>query len=117
MDFSFSEEQNMLRDSVRKLMDRHAPLEYIRRLDREQAYPYEVYDAWAEAGLFRMPFPEEYGGLGGNLIDLAIICEELSYRSADLSMAYGGTIFCALNLLKKGSEDQKRRWLPKVLSG
>jgi alkylation response protein AidB-like acyl-CoA dehydrogenase len=117
MDFGFTEEQNMLRDSVRKLMDKHAPVEYIRRLDKEQAYPYELYDAWAEAGLFRMPFPEEYGGLGGSLVDLAIICEELSYRSADLSMAYGGTIFCALNVLKKGSEEQKRQWLPKVLSG
>ena len=51
MDFGFTDEQNMLRDSVRKLMDKHAPPEYIRRLDREQAYPYELYDAWVEAGL------------------------------------------------------------------
>ena len=117
MDFSFTEEQNMLRESVRKLMDRHSPIEYIRRKDKEQSYPYELYDAWVEAGLFRMAFPEEYGGLGGNMIDIAIICEELSYRSADFSMAYGGSVFCGLNLLKKASEEQKRHWLPKLVCG
>ncbi len=117
MDFSFSEEQNLLRESVSKLMDRHAPPEYLRKLDREQGYPYELYDKWAEAGLFKMPFPEEYGGLGGNVIDLAIISEEISLRSTDLAMAYGGSIFCGLNVLKKGSEQQKRTWLPKLLSG
>ena len=51
MDFSFSDEQNILRDSVRKLMDKLATPEYVRRLDREQAYPEELYDAWVEMGL------------------------------------------------------------------
>ena len=117
MDFSFTEEQNLLRESVSKLMDRHAPVEYIRKLDKEQGYPYELYDKWVEAGLLRMPFPEQYGGLGGNIIDLAIISEEISLRSTDLAMTYGGSIFCGLNVLKKGSEEQKRTWLPKLLSG
>jgi alkylation response protein AidB-like acyl-CoA dehydrogenase len=117
MDFSFSEEQTLLRDSVRKLMDRHAPPDYIRRLDREQAYPYELYDEWVKAGLLSMPFPEEYGGLGGSLIDMAIVSSELAYRSADLSMAFGGSVFCGFNILRKGSEEQKRHWLPKLLKG
>jgi alkylation response protein AidB-like acyl-CoA dehydrogenase len=117
MDFSFSEEQILLRDSVQKLMDRHAPPDYIRRLDREQAYPYELYDEWVKAGLLSMPFPEEYGGLGGSLIDMAIVSSELAYRSADLSMAFGGSVFCGFNILRKGSEEQKRHWLPKLLKG
>jgi alkylation response protein AidB-like acyl-CoA dehydrogenase len=117
MDFGFTDEQEMLRDSVRRLMDRHAPPEYIRKLDKEQAYPYELYDEWLKAGLLRMPFPEEYGGLGGNVIDMAIISYELSYRSADLAMAFGGSVFCGLNILHKGSEEQKRHWLPKLISG
>jgi alkylation response protein AidB-like acyl-CoA dehydrogenase len=117
MDFNFTDEQNLLRDSVRKLMDQHAPPEYIRRLDREQSYPYELYDAWVEAGLLSMPFPQEYGGLGGSVIDMVIIAEELARRSADFFMAYGGSIFTGLNVLRKGSEIQKRLWLPKLLSG
>ena len=60
----------MLRDSVRKLMDKHATAGIHPALDREQAYPDELYDAWVEMGLLRMPFPEEYGGLGGSVIDL-----------------------------------------------
>ncbi len=117
MDYGFSDEQKMLRESVRKLMDRHAPPDYIRKLDKEQAYPYELYDEWVKAGLLSMPFPEAYGGLGGSTVDLAIISYELSYRSADLSMAYGGGMFCGLNILHKGSEEQKRYWLPKLLKG
>ena len=117
MDFTFSEEQNMLRDSVRRIMDKLATPEYIRRLDREQAYPYELYDAWVELGLLKMPFPEEYGGLGGGILDMAIISEELARKSFDFFTAYGGSVFCGLNVVRKGSEEQKRRWIPRLLSG
>ena len=117
MDFAFTEEQRMLRDTVQKMMAKFATPEYVRRLDREQAYPDELYAEWLKMGLFRMPFPEEYGGLGGNVIDMVIIAEELSYRSFDLFTAYGGSVFCGLNILRKGSEEQKRYWIPKVLSG
>src|SRR3954453_21157794 len=117
MDFTFSEEQTLLRDSVRKLMDRVATADYVRRLDREQAYPYELYEAWVEAGLLRLPFPEEYGGLGGSVIDMVIIAEEISRKSADFYMSFAGSMFCGLNILRKASEEQKRHWLPKLLSG
>jgi alkylation response protein AidB-like acyl-CoA dehydrogenase len=117
MDFGFTDEQKMLRDSVRKLMDKHASPEYIRRLEREQAYPYELYDEWIKAGILAMPFPEAYGGLGGNAIDLAIVTEEIAYSSTDLSMALGGSMFCGLNLVRKATEEQKQYWLPKLLSG
>jgi alkylation response protein AidB-like acyl-CoA dehydrogenase len=117
VDFEFSEEQRMLRDSVRKMMAKVATPEYVRRLDREQAFPDELYDEWVKMGLFRMPFPEEYGGLGGNVIDMVIIAEELSYKSFDLFTAYGGPVFCGLNILRKGTEEQKRHWIPKMLAG
>ena len=117
MDFSFSEEQTLLRESVRRLMDKVATPEYIRRLDREQAYPYELYQQWVDLGLLRMPFAEEYGGLGGGVLDMAIISEELARKSFDFFTAYGGSVFCGLNVQRKGSEEQKRRWLPRLLSG
>jgi alkylation response protein AidB-like acyl-CoA dehydrogenase len=117
MDFGFTDEQNMLRDTVSKLMAKHATPDYIRKLEREQAYPYDLYNEWIKAGLLAMPFPEEYGGLGGNAIDMAIVAEEIAYRSTDLSMALGGSMFCGLNLVRKASEEQKQYWLPKLLSG
>ncbi|OFZ99875.1 MAG: hypothetical protein A3H35_09000 [Betaproteobacteria bacterium RIFCSPLOWO2_02_FULL_62_17] len=117
MDFDFTPEQDMLRESVRKMMDKLATGEYVRQLDREQSYPYKLYDAWVEMGLLRMPFPENYDGLGGDAIDMVIIAEELSRKSFDFFTAYGGSVFCGLNVVRKGSEEQKRRWIPKLLSG
>lgn len=117
MDFSFTEEQDLLRESVRRLMERHAPPETIRAHDRDQTFPYDLYTAWAEAGLLALPFPEEIGGLGGTAIDLAIVSFEISRVSADLAMAYGGSIFCGLNVLRKGSEEQVRRFLPPMIKG
>ena len=117
MDFRFTEEQNMLRETVRRMMEKLATPEYIRRLDREQAYPYELYDAWVEMGLLRMPFPEEQGGLGGTVIDMALIAEELSRFSFDFFTAFGGSAFCGLNVSRKGTEEQRGYWIPKLLSG
>jgi alkylation response protein AidB-like acyl-CoA dehydrogenase len=117
MDFGFSEEQRMLRDSVRKLLQKHAPPDYVRKHDRERTYPEELFQAWAEAGLLGLPFPEEYGGSGGSLMDMVIVAEEIARVSADLVMAYTGGIFCALNLVRKASEEQKRHWLPQFLAG
>lgn len=113
----FTEEQLMLRDTAKKLCQRVATPEYIRRLDRERLYPYELYEAWVEAGMFRLPFPEEYDGLGRSVLDLAIVAEELSVPSSDVIMAFGGSIFCALNVFRMGTEAQKKHWLPKLLSG
>jgi alkylation response protein AidB-like acyl-CoA dehydrogenase len=117
MNFEFTEEQNLLRESVRKLMDRIATPEYIRELDREQGYPYKLYDAWVENGLLSMPFPQEYGGLGGGIIDMVIIAEELSRKGFDFFSAYAAAVFSGLNIVRKGTEKQKRHWLPKLFSG
>ena len=117
MDFDLTEEQEMLRDTVVKLMQRHAPPEALRRWDRERTFPEELYAAWAEAGLLRLPFPQEVGGLGGDAVDLAVVVYEISRVSTDLAMAFSGSIFCGLNVLRKGSEEQKQAWLPRLLNG
>jgi alkylation response protein AidB-like acyl-CoA dehydrogenase len=117
MDFELNSEQRMLAEQIRKLMDRVATPDYVRRLDREAAYPYELYDAWIEMGLLRMPFPEAHGGLGGSVLDMAIIAEELARKSFDFFTAYGASVFCGLNLLRNGTPEQCARYLPKLLAG
>jgi alkylation response protein AidB-like acyl-CoA dehydrogenase len=117
MDFELSSEQRMLGETIRKLMDRLAAPDYVRRLDREAAYPYELYEAWIEMGLLRMPFPEAHGGLGGNVLDMAIIAEELARKSFDFFTAYGASVFCGLNLLRNGTPEQCARYLPRLLAG
>ena len=83
MDFEYSSEQKLLWESTHKLMQRVATPDYLRRLDRERLYPYELYDAWVEAGLLALPFAEEYGGAGGSIVDLAIVSE--------ISLRHGGS--------------------------
>jgi alkylation response protein AidB-like acyl-CoA dehydrogenase len=117
MEFAFTEEQEMLRDSVIKLMAKHAPRESLRKWERERKYPEELYQAWADAGLLRLPFPENVGGLGATALDLAIVVYELSRVSTDVSMAFGGSLFCGLNVLRKGTDAQRAHWLPKLLDG
>ena len=117
MDFSFTEEQELLRESVIKLMARHAPSEAVRKWDRDRAFPEDLYGAWVEAGLLRLPFAEEYGGLGGNAVDLALVIYELSRISTDLTMAYAGSIFCGLNVARKGTQAQREYWLPRLFDG
>lgn len=117
MDFEFTEEQRLLRESVRTMLNRIATPEYIRKSDVEGRYPYELYDAFIEQGLMQMPFPEAYGGLGGSVIDFAIISEELGRKSYDFLGAYGISVFNGLNILHNGTEAQKRYWLPRLIRG
>ena len=117
MDFEFSDEQNILREAVRKRMQAIATPEYCRHLDREQLYPYELYEAWVEMGLLQLPFPEEYGGLGGSVIDITVVAEELGRISFDLFTAWSNCVFCGLNVARKGDEEQRRYWIPRILSG
>lgn len=117
IDFSLTDEQTELIDTVRRLMIKHAPEEYIARLDAAQQYPYELWDTWAESGLLGLPFPEEYGGQGGSIMDFILVAETLGYWGYDMIGVYGTPLFMGLNILHKGSEELARRWLPELLTG
>ncbi|MEW5009775.1 MAG: acyl-CoA dehydrogenase family protein [Cycloclasticus sp.] len=117
MNFDLSEEQTLLRDNLRRMMDDIATPEYIRQHDEEGVYPYEVYDQWVEMGLLGMPFPEQYGGYDGDVLDMVIIGEELGRKGYDFLGAYALSVFNALNVLNHGSEEQKKKYIPQVING
>ncbi len=117
MEHLFTEEQKMLRESARTLISRVANADYVRRLDRNREYPEDLYAALVEAGFLAAPFPEEYGGMGGSIIDVAIISEEIGRVSSDFVMGYGLSMFCGLNILQNASGEFKNAWLPKLISG
>src|SRR5436305_14526333 len=104
MSFGLTSEQKLLRDSARKLHEKHGSRDYLRRLERENRYPYELYQAWVDAGLFGVAFPEKYGGSGGSVADLAVVGDEIADCSIDFQMAFGGGGFCGLSLLSEGNE-------------
>lgn len=117
MDFEFNEEQRMLRDSVRRMLDEVATPEYVRATDREGRYPYEVYDGFVKLGLVAMAFPEAYGGLGGGIMDFVAVSEEIGKISYDYLGGYGTSVFNGMNLLHSASEAHKREFLPKLIDG
>ena len=77
MDFELSDEQRLLRDTMRAFVDEKIrPV--ARELEASGAYPDEIVAGLAELGLFGLTVPEEYGGLGADMVSLAIVFEEIS---------------------------------------
>ncbi|MQY22565.1 acyl-CoA dehydrogenase family protein [Nocardia macrotermitis] len=86
--------------------------------DRNHTFPYEVVSGMAELGLFGLPFPEEYGGQGGDYFALCLALEELA--KADQSVAItleAGVSLGAMPIYRFGNEAQKQEWLPQLTSG
>ena len=118
MDFRYTEEQLALQETLQRFIARDYGFEQRRALAKaEPGFSTAAWTQYAELGLLALPFPEEYGGAGGSLLDMTIVAEEIARVSADLVMAYTGNIFCGLNLVRKASEEQKRYWLPRLIKG
>src|SRR5690606_28248924 len=77
MDFSLTEEQKMISESARKVGERFG-LEYWRELDARKSFPTEFWKAVCDAGLCGVALPEEYGGSGLGMVEVALIVEELA---------------------------------------
>jgi len=107
--------EERLRRSVRELCDRY-PDEYWRELDREDAYPEEFVRELTDAGYLACMIPEEYGGAGLGVAEGGVILEEIN-RSGGNAAACHAQMYTMGTVLRHGSEEQKRRWLPDVADG
>ncbi|MFM9378293.1 acyl-CoA dehydrogenase family protein [Gordonia sp. VNK21] len=86
--------------------------------DEEKTFPYEVVAQMGEMGLFGLPFPEEYGGMGGDYFALALALEELAKIDQSVAITVeAGVGLGAMPIYRFGSEEQKQRWLPDLTSG
>ncbi len=111
MDFSFTEEQEMLRKTVRTFVDREI-MPYIQEWDEKQHFETDIMTRLAELGLMGVCIPEEYGGSGMDYNALAIVCEEL--ERGDTAFRTAVSVHTGLNsmtLLQWGSEEQKQKYL------
>ncbi len=104
-----------LRSSVRELC-KEFPAEYFRRMDERRSYPEEFVEALTKAGWLAALIPEEYGGSGLGLTEASVILEEIN-RSGGNSGACHGQMYNMATLLRHGSDEQKRAYLPKIASG
>lgn len=118
MDFQISEEQQLIRDAVRKTCAGF-PDEYWANKDETHEFPWEFYNAMAEAGWIGVAIPEAYGGSGRGITEASLVLEEVAASGAAMNgaTALHLSVFGMHPVVAHGSEDLKQRFLPRVASG
>src|ERR1700722_4248878 len=115
--FQLAPEQQDLRDSVAQFArDVVAPV--IGGYYERRAFPYDIIARMGKLGLFGLPFPEEYGGMGGDVFALCLAVEELARVDSSVAITLEAAVALgAMPIYESGSEEQRRRWLPELCSG
>ncbi|MGF7161425.1 isovaleryl-CoA dehydrogenase [Rhodoligotrophos appendicifer] len=117
LDFGLGDTADMLRDTVRGFTaDEIAPL--AADIDRSNEFPRHLWTKLGDLGLHGITVPEEYGGSGLGYLEHCIAMEEISRGSASVGLSYGAhSNLCINQISRNGSEEQKRRYLPDLISG
>ncbi|MFC0029689.1 acyl-CoA dehydrogenase family protein [Micromonospora chaiyaphumensis] len=117
MDFRLSEEQEALRESVRDFA-REVVAPAIAEHYEQHTFPYEIIRQMGKMGLFGLPFAEEHGGMGGDYFALCLALEELARVDSSVAITLEAAVSLgAMPIYRFGTDEQKARWLPKLLSG
>ncbi|BCV24532.1 MAG TPA: acyl-CoA dehydrogenase [Firmicutes bacterium] len=116
MDFKLSEEQELLRKTVREFAEKElAPRDAA--MDRANELPLDIVQKLVDAGLFGVYFPEEYGGAGADSVSAVIVMEELAKGSASIALTLDAHWLAVDPILHFGTPEQKKRFLPDLVSG
>lgn len=116
MDYFLTEQQNEIKNLTRTIAEEQV-LPVRAELDEKEEFPSEIMKILADAGLFGVYLPEEYGGLGGGILDLCLVVEELSRVCSGVAVSYAASGLGTLPLLQYGTDEQKRKYLPDIASG
>lgn len=117
MDFALSDDHRLLQQTVREFADSEiAPI--AEEIDRERRFPYEVIARMGELGWMGIPFPEQYGGAGGDTLAYAIACEELGRVDGSVAVTMAAHSSLGVGLIDEfGTEEQKATLMPDLCSG
>ena len=117
LDFGLGDTADLLRDSVRSFSDdRIAPI--AEEIDRTNKFPRHLWPQLGELGLLGVTVEEEYGGSGFGYLEHCVAMEEVSRGSASVGLSYGAhSNLCVNQIRRNANEEQKRRYLPKLISG
>src|SRR3954464_3254076 len=117
MDFRLSDEHEALRKTVEEFA-REVVAPQAEHLDRDEEFPYDVVRQMGQMGLFGLPFPEEYGGMGGDFLALCLAIEELARADSSVAITLEAAVSLgAMPVYRFGTEEQKQEWLPLLTSG
>lgn len=112
-----SEEHEALCESVRDFA-REVVAPVIATHYEEHTFPYEIVRQMGKMGLFGLPFPEEYGGMGGDYFALCLALEELARVDSSVAITLEAAVSLgAMPIYRFGTEEQRQRWLPKLVAG
>ena len=117
MDFEVPDEHRMMRDTVRDFCENE--IEPIAQaIEDEHRYPAEIFDQLGALDVMGVPISEEYGGLGGDQLMYALVCEELGRVSGSVGLSYAAHVSLASKPLELfGTHEQKERWLRPLAEG
>jgi acyl-CoA dehydrogenase len=119
MDFTLTTEQQLMVDTARKIGERYGPA-YWAEHDEKKEYPAEIWKAICEAGLTGIALPEQYGGSGLGMLDMALVIEALTAGGAGSTLAQIfmlNPIFGGVAVSRYGTEEMKRTLLPGLIDG
>ncbi len=117
MDFDLTKEQQMIRQEVRKFA-RQEIAPRAEEMERTGEYPYDIMEKMADLGLMGIPFPEEYGGSGGDWVSMHLCIEEIARADMTVSaLLEVTTCIVGQELFCFGTEEQKQKWLIPIAEG
>ena len=117
MDLALTEAQEMLKNSAREFLERECPTSLVRAMeDDERGYPSQLWEQMAGLGWMGLAFPQEFGGEGGTLTDMAVLLEEMG-RAMLPGPFFATVVNVGLTILDAGSDSQKRQYIPRLASG
>src|SRR5689334_23620987 len=117
MDFLLSKEQQMIQEMVRDFAAKEIE-PFAEELDRDSKFPIETFKKMGELGLLGIPFPEEYGGSGGDTVSYALAVEEIGRACGGTGLSYAATISLGASpIYYFGTEEQKQKYLVPMASG
>jgi short/branched chain acyl-CoA dehydrogenase len=117
VNFDLTPEQQAIRDTCRDFA-REVVAPAAEELDREHKFGYDVVRQMGDLGLFGLPFPEEYGGAGGDFLSLCLAIEEISRADTGVGITLEAAVCLGASPIHDfGTAEQKERWLPDLLAG
>ena len=116
MDYFLSEEQQMIVDIARQITDERI-IPHRAELDEKHEFPRAILNEMAQADLFGIPIPEEYGGFGGGCLDIVLALEQLGRGCIGVGTAFAASSLGIYPIMIAGSDEMKKKYLPDVASG